>query len=301
LEIIAEQFMENIVYIDGSLIPRSQAHLSINDHGFLYGFGLFETMRAYNGKIFLLERHIERLENAARVIGLGEKLAGLDLAKVCRDVVKANEIKDARVRLTVTNGNGADLPWVNAGGQPTVLATAVPYTPLTPAKYEAGYKVGIASVRRTSQNVISSIKSVNYLLNTMARMEVAKRGQDEALLLNEDGYIAEGGGSNIFFVRSGRLITPRPDSGLIPGVTREVIIGLADSLDIGLSEGIVGKAAFKQCEEAFMTNALIEIMPVTSVSDETGNSVTIGAGKVGPVTQRLMQAYRELVDKAVKG
>jgi len=189
---------------------------------------------------------------------------------------------------------------VDAGGKPTVLATAVPYTPLPPAKYEAGFKVGIASGRRTSQNVMSSIKSINYLLNTVARMEVAKRGQDEALLLNEDGYIAEGGGSNIFFVRSGRLVTPRPDSGLIPGVTREVIIGLADSFDIGLSEGIVGKAAFKQCEEAFMTNALIEVMPVTSFNDETGNSITIGNGKAGPVTQRLMQAYREMVDKAGK-
>jgi branched-chain amino acid aminotransferase len=292
--------MENIVYLNGSFIPRSQAHLSISDHGFLYGFGLFETLRAYNGRIFLLERHLERLMNAAQVIGMGEKLAGLDLAKVCRDTVQANDLKDARVRLTVTNGDGADLPWVDAGGKPTVLATAVPYTPLPPAKYEAGFKVGIASGRRTSQNVMSSIKSINYLLNTVARMEVAKRGHDEALLLNEDGYIAEGGGSNIFFVRSGRLVTPRPDSGLIPGVTREVIIGLADSLDIGLSEGIVGKAAFKQCEEAFMTNALIEVMPVTSFNDETGNSITIGNGKAGPVTQRLMQAYREMVDKAGK-
>jgi branched-chain amino acid aminotransferase len=292
--------MENIVYINGSLTPRSKAYLSISDHGFLYGFGLFESMRAYNGKIFLLDRHITRLKNAAQVIGMGEKLAGLDLAKACQDTVKANDLKDARVRLTVTNGEGTDMPWVDAGGKPTVLVTAVPYTPLTQEKYEAGFKVGIASVRRASQNIMSSMKSINYLLNTVARMEVAKRGQDEALLLNEDGYIAEGGGSNIFFVRSGRLVTPNPNSGLIPGVTREVIIELADSLDIGLSEGIVGKAAFKQCEEAFMTNAVIEVMPVTSISDESGNSVIIGDGKAGPVTKRLMKAYREMVEKGTK-
>jgi 4-amino-4-deoxychorismate lyase len=131
-------------------------------------------------------------------------------------------------------------------------------------------------------------------------VEVAKRGQDEALLLNEDGYIAEGGGSNIFFVRSGRLVTPAPNSGLIPGVTREIIIELADSLGISVSEGIVGKAAFKQCEEAFMTNAVIEVMPVVCISDETGASVNISSGKAGPVTQRLMKAYRELVEKATK-
>jgi branched-chain amino acid aminotransferase len=292
--------MENIVYLNGSLIPRSKAHLSINDHGFLYGFGLFETMRAYNGKIFLLDRHIERLKNAAKIIGMGEKIAGLDLVKICQDTIKANDLQSARVRLTVTNGEGADLPWVEAGGKPTVLATAVPYTPLAADKYEAGFKVGIASARRTSQNVMSSMKSINYLLNTVARMEAAKRGQDEALLLNEDGYIAEGGGSNIFFVRSGRLVTPAPNSGLIPGVTREVIIKLADSLDIGLSEGIVGKAAFKQCEEAFMTNAIIEVMPVTCISDESGASIIICNGKAGPVTQQLMKAYREMVEKATK-
>lgn len=292
--------MENIVYLNGSLIPRSKAHLSISDHGFLYGFGLFESMRAYNGRIFLLDRHIKRLKNAAQIIGLREKLIGLDLEKACGDTVKANDLKDARVRLTVTNGEGTDLPWVNAAGKPTVLVTAVPYMPLAKDKYEAGFKVGIASVRRTSRNAMSSIKSVNYLLNTVARMEVAKRGQDEALLLNEDGYIAEGGSSNIFFIRAGKLVTPTPNSGLITGVTREVIIELADSFGIGVSEGIVGKAVFKQCEEAFMTNAVIEVMPVTCISDETGASVIIGNGKAGPVTKKLIEAYREMVEKATK-
>jgi branched-chain amino acid aminotransferase group I len=292
--------MENIVYLNGLLVPRSKAHLSISDHGFLYGFGLFESMRAYNGNIFLLDRHIKRLKGAAQVIGLGEKVAGLDLEKVCRDTVKANGLKEARVRLTVTNGEGADMPWVNAGGAPTVLVTAVPYTPLPPEKYAAGFKVGIASVRRTRENVVSSLKSLNYLLNTVARMEVARRGQDEALLLNEDGYIAEGGGSNIFFVRAGRLVTPGINSGIIPGVTREVIIEMANDAGISVSEGTVGKAAFKQCEEAFMTNAVIEVMPVTSIGDESGASVTIGDGKAGAVTRQLMQVYRERVEKAVK-
>jgi branched-chain amino acid aminotransferase group I len=292
--------MENIVYLNGSLLPRSKAHLSISDHGLLYGFGLFESMRAYNGSIFLLDRHIKRLKNAAQVIGLGEKVVGFDLEKVCLDTVKANSLKEARVRLTVTNGEGLEMPWVNAGGAPTVLVTTVPYTPLPPEKYTAGYKVGIASVRRTRQNLMSGLKSINYLLNTVARMEVAKRGQDEALLLNEDGYIAEGGGSNVFFVRSGRLVTPAPNSGIIPGITREVVIELANDLGISVSEGTVGKGAFKQCEEAFMTNAVIEVMPVTSISDESGASVTIGDGKAGPVTRQLMQAYREMVEKATK-
>jgi branched-chain amino acid aminotransferase len=289
--------MENIVYLNGSLVPRSQAHLSISDHGFLHGYGLFQTMRAYNGTLFLLDRHIRRLKEAAQIIGMGEKVTGLDLEKACGDTVKVNGLKDARVRLTVTNGDGTALPWVDAGGDPTVLVTAVPYTPFTEAKYNGGFNVGIASVRRTRQSVVSAMKSINYLPNVMARMEVAQRELDEALFLNDDGYIAEGGGSNIFFVRSGRVVTPALNSGIIPGVTREVVMELAESLGIGLTEGTVGKAVFKQCDEAFMTNALIEIMPVTSISDESGQAVTIGRGQPGAVTQKLMAAYRQKVDK----
>jgi len=292
--------MENIVHLNGALVPRSQAHLSVSDQGFLYGFGLFQTMRAYNGGIFLLDRHIKRLKEAAQIIGMGEKIAGIDLEKACKETVKINSLESARVRLTVTNGMGTALPWDDAGGAPTILVTAVPYTPLAKEKYNDGFKVGIASVRRTRQNTISSMKSLNYLINVVARMEAAQRGMDEALLFNEDGYLAEGGGSNIFFVRSGRLVTPAANSGIIPGVTREVVMEIANSLGIVLSEGTVGKGAFKQCEEAFMTNTMIEIMPVTGISDETGASVTIGNGKAGPVTMQLLQAYREMAEKETK-
>lgn len=290
--------MENIVHLNGTLIPRSKAHLSISDHGFLYGFGLFQTMRVYNGHIFLLDRHINRLKEAARLIGIGEKTDRLDLEKACKEIVKINDLKNARVRLTVTNGKGTALPWEDPGGAPTVLITAVPYTPFSDEKYSQGFKVGITAVRRSRQNIVaSSLKSLNYLINVIARMEVARRGQDEALLLNEDGYIAEGGASNIFFVRSGRIVTPAVNSGIIPGVTREVVMELSASLDIAISEGTVGKPIFKQCEEAFMTSSMIEIMPVTSISDETGASMPVGGGKMGEITRKLLDAYRDKVKK----
>ena len=287
--------MKEMVYLNGSLVPCSRARISISDHGFLYGYGLFQTMRAYNGKMFLLDRHIKRLHEAAKVIGLGEKVAGLDLEKACVDTLKANELKDARVRLTVTNGELNALPWTDPGGKPTVVVTAQPYTPFSEEKYSQGFKVGIASVRRARQSVVSSMKSINYLLNVMARMEVAKRGLDEALLLNDDGYIAEGGGSNVFFVRSSRLVTPSPNSGIIPGVTREVVMELAEGLGIDFTEGTVGMAIIKQCDEAFMTNALIEVMPLVAVRDEAGREITIGKGELGTVTRRLMAAYKERV------
>ncbi len=292
--------MKEIVYLNGSLVPRSEARISIDDHGFLYGYGLFETMRTYDGKYFLLDRHIKRLMNYAEVIGLEQKLKSINLDKACRDTLKVNGIKEARVRITVTNGTVTALPWVDSGGKPTVLVTTRPYTPFSKAKYSDGFKVGIASVRRMKQSVFSAIKSISYLLNVVARMEAAEKGWDETILLNDEGYIAEGGGSNIFFVREGRLITPALNSGIIPGVTREVTIELASSLSISVSEGPVGIGVIKKCDEIFMTNAMIEIMPVTKVCDNEGNTVTISGGKAGEITLKLMEAYSKRVEREKK-
>jgi branched-chain amino acid aminotransferase group I len=289
--------MEEIVYLNGSLVPRAKAYISVSDHGFLYGYGLFETMRAYNGQIFLLDRHIKRLTNSAEIIGLGQKLSGIDLGKACVDTLKANDLKDARVRLTVTNGELNSLPWTDPGGKPTVVVTAQLYTPFSEEKYSEGFKVGIASVRRCRQSVVASMKSVNYLASVMARMEAAAHGLDEALLLNDDGYIAEGGGCNVFFVKSLSLVTPSLDSGILPGVTREVVKELADSLGIGITEGTVGLGIIKRCDEAFVTNAMIEVMPLASVRDESGQVVNIGEGKPGKITRQLMAAYRERVER----
>jgi len=289
--------MNEKVYLNGQIVPAEKALLSVNDHGFLYGYGLFETMRAYNGKMSLLDRHIKRLHEAAKVIGLEDKIKDIDLAKACSDTLAANELKEARVRLTVTNGDGAALPWVDKGAKPTIVVTAVPYTPFPEGKYNTGFHAGIASERRMKQSSFSAMKSINYLLNVVERMEAAAKGLDETIILNDEGYIAEGGGSNVFFVDGGKLVTPSLDNGIIPGVTREVVIELGGKLGIIVREGPVGIGIIKRCEEAFMTNAIIEVMPITQVSDNAGNSVTINGGKPGEVTRRLMAAYREMVKK----
>jgi 4-amino-4-deoxychorismate lyase len=288
--------MEEKIFLNGSLVPRGEARISVSDHGFLYGYGLFETMRAYHGKIFLLDRHLKRLLGAAETIGL----SGLDanaLKKACVATLAANNLEDARVRLTVTGGDKDAFPWEDHGGQPTVVVTARAYHPFPAKKYESGFKIGIASVRRCRQSVVTTMKSTNYLINVMARKEAAARGLEEALLLNDDGYLAEGAGSNVFFVRASRLVTPALNSGILPGVTRGLIGELADNLGIGLTEGTVGLSIIKQCDEAFMTSAVIEVMPVTAVSDESGQTVAIGGGKAGAVTRRLMAAYGEMVEK----
>jgi branched-chain amino acid aminotransferase group I len=293
--------MKEIVYLNGKLVPRDKARISISDHGFLYGYGLFQTMRAYNGKMFLLDRHIKRLHEAAEVIGLAEKLKGIDLAKACMDTLAVNKLKEARVRFAVTNGEGMALPWVDKGGKPTVVITVMPYTPFPEEKYNEGFKVGISSVIRCKQSVFSTMKSINYLLNVVARMEAAANGLDETILLNDGGYIAEGGSGNVFFVKGGRLLTPGADSGIIPGVTREVILEMAAEMGVSVTEGDISLDVIKKSEEIFMTNAVIEVMPVTGVKDDKGRMSVVGNGKPGKVTRRLMEAYRERVRKETGG
>ena len=287
--------MAEIVYLNGLLVPRSEARVSVFDHGFLYGYGLFETMRAYHGKIFLLERHLKRLMDSAETIGLGDGLAGVDLVKACQDTLRANRLEDARLRLTVSNGEVDAFPWAGISGTPTVVVTARSYTPFSEEKYQQGFKVGVASVRRCQQSLISRIKSANSLVSVLARMEARADGLDEALLLNEQGFIAEGGSSNVFFVKSSGLLTPSLESGILPGITRGVVMELAEALGMGVTEDDVRLADLKQCDEAFFTNSMIEIMPLVAVRDDTGKTITIGSGKPGEITRRLMVAYKERV------
>ncbi len=289
--------MEEIVYLNGALIPRSEARISVFDHGFLYGYGLFETMRAYRGKIFLLERHLKRLLGSAETIGLASNLSEIDLGRVCLDTLRANGLEDARLRLTVSRGEVDTFPGTGISSTLTVLVTAKGYTPLSAGTYNRGFKVGVSSLRRCRQSLISRIKSANYLVSVLARMEAEAAGLDEALLLNESGFIAEGSVSNIFFATSSSLVTPPLESGILPGITREVVIELADTLGINVAERDVRLADLGQFDEAFLTNSVMEIMPLVAVRDDAGQTVTIGSGKSGEVTRRLMSAYRDMVER----
>lgn len=289
--------MEEVIYLNGSLVPRSQARVSVFDHAFLYGYGLFETMRAYNGRIFLLERHIERLFTSAAVIGLNVDLSHTNLGKACTETIIANKLKEARVRLTVTNGEGETFPWTSVADRNNVVITARPYTPLSEDKYRQGFRVGIASSRRNSQSLLSGIKSTNYLVNVLAKIEGERAGLDEALLLNERGYIAECGSSNIFLVSDSGLVTPSQTNGILPGITRVLVMELADKLGIKVMETDIKLSDLGTFKEAFVTNSTMEIMPLISIRDETGHTVTIGFGKPGEITQKLMIAYKERVER----
>lgn len=289
--------MEEIVYLNGSLIPRSQAQVSVYDHGFLYGFGLFETMRAYNGTIFLLDRHLDRLLHSARVIGLDLGLTVTELAGACIGVLRANGLKDARLRLTVSRGEVGSFPGPAICRAPTVLVTAKGYSPLPSQVYNKGYRAVVSSLNRDSQCPLSGIKSTNYLLSIMARMQSEAVGMEESLLLNERGFIAEGSISNVFFATSpSHLVTPSLGNGILPGITRELVIELAVALGIDVIEGDVCLEDLGQFSEAFLTNSVMEVMPLVEVRDRR-KSITIGSGKPGELTRRLMAAYREKVKR----
>ncbi|MFC1955584.1 aminotransferase class IV [Chloroflexota bacterium] len=288
--------MEEIVYLNGSLIPRSQAQVSVFDQGFLYGCGLFETMRAYHGKIFLLEQHLKRLLGSAEIIGLSSMLAEIDLAGVCTDTLAANGLADARLRLTISRGEVDSFPGYGIDAMPTVLVTARGYSGLSAQIYNNGFKAVVSSLRQSSQSHLSGLKSTNYLLNLLAKMEAEAAGLDEALLLNDRGIIAEGSISNVFFVDSCSLVTPALESGILPGITRGVVIELASALEIPVTEGEVRLEDLGRFDEAFLTNSVMEIMPLVEVRDSAGKSMNIGSGKPGELTRQLMAAYSEMVE-----
>ena len=287
--------MEEIIYLNGELIPRSQAILSPFNYGFLYGYGLFETMRSYGGAIFRLDRHLARLHDAAEALGIGRELTAFDLEKACHDVLKANNLYDARLRITATAGEGDIIPNPDTCSGITVLIVARKLVPPPMESYQRGYNAILSSYRRNSWSPLSRLKSTSYLENVLARQEARAVGVDEAVLLNETGFVAEGSSTNIFLLSCQMLITPSIESGALPGITREAILELAKSKGIMTVVKQVELGELLTAGEAFLTNSIIEIMPLTRLDDKP-----IGSGKPGSVTQQLMSSYHEVVAKETK-
>jgi branched-chain amino acid aminotransferase len=297
-EIVAE-----IIYLNGQLVPRSKAKLSPFDHGFLYGYGLFETMRAYQGHIFRLDRHLARLRRSAETIGLTHSvIATLNVGRgkqsleaACTKTLEANKLKNARLRLTVSAGEGDMTPDPSICSSPTVLVTAQNLVPLPPEKYKSGFKAVLSSLRRNSQSPLSRLKSTCYMENILTRMAARAAKCDEAILLNEQGYLAEGNRTNIFLTSNGVLITPSLESGVLPGITREAVLEIARASNIQTLETQVEAKELVEAEEAFVTNSILELMPLTWFEGKP-----IGTGKPGELTRKLTIAYRKLVDEALQ-
>lgn len=284
--------MEEIVYLNGALVPRGEARLSSLDRGFLYGYGLFETMRSYGGRVFRLDRHLARLMSSAEKLGLVSELDPADLERAIYETLEANKLADARIRLTVSAGEGERRLAPPTSGKATIMVVAEKLVPPPPQVYEDGVRAAIVSPRPNSRSSLSQIKSLNYLNSLMAHSEALALGADEAIMLNERGFVAESSISNIFLVVSGKLLTPSLESGILPGITREAVLGLAHALGIEAVEGEIPPSDLLRADEAFLTNSVREIVPVVMVDGKA-----IGSGKPGEVTRRLIAAYKELVLK----
>ena len=249
------------VWLDGALVPRAEARVSIDDLGFLYGAACFETMRAFNGVVFRLERHFDRLE--AGLARLGVVAPGrAALRAAIEATLAANALREARIRLTVSAGRGQGRPDLASAEAPTVLIVAEPAPPeLPPAR------LLVASHRLDAGRALATAKTANYLLSLVALAEARAAGCDEALMLNHAEEIAEGATSNVFLVVGGALVTPRIEDGPLPGVTREVVLECAARLGLAAEERATGLHALSAADEVFLTNSIVGLRPVASVLD----------------------------------
>ena len=283
--------MVETVYLNGALVLRSEARISPLDRGFLYGYGLFETVRSYGGCVFRLDRHMARLMHSAEELGLASQLDAVELEQAVYGTLEANKLMDARIRLTVAAGEGERELAPPTSGKITIMVAAEKLT-LPSHIYQQGIRAAIVSTRRNSQSPLPAIKSLNYLEGLIARAEAAALGADEAIMLNDRGYVSECSSSNIFLVVTGKLLTPSLESGILPGVTREVVLELAHELGIEAVEGEIPPSDLLRTDEVFITTSVREAVPVVMVDGRA-----VGSGKPGEVTGRLMVAYKELIQR----
>jgi branched-chain amino acid aminotransferase len=279
-----------LIYLDGKLVPKEEATVSVYDHGLLYGDGVFEGIRVYDGNIFRLHEHLVRLYESAKTIWLDIPLALEELERATIETVAANGQRDAYIRLVVTRGKG------DLGIDPTKCAKAtliiiVDKISLYPPEfYEKGVPLVTASTRRIPMECLDPrIKSLNYLNNILAKIEARRAGMPEALMLNLRGRVAECTADNIFLVRNGSVRTPRLTDGALPGITRAAVLELARELGLETRSAAMGLYDVYNASEVFLTGTGAEIVPVVSVDGRT-----IGDGKPGETTKRLLQRFREL-------
>lgn len=278
------------IYIDGNLYDREDAKISVFDHGLLYGDGVFEGIRFYGGKVFRLDEHIRRLRDSAKAIALDLPMSAADITEAVLETIRANALHDGYVRLVVTRGIG-DLglnPLLCPKATVFIIASKITLYPA--ACYEHGLEVVTCATRRIPHGSLSPmVKSLNYLNNVLAKLEAQRAGAGEGLMLNEQGYVAECTGDNIFLVRDGAITTPPISSGALAGVTRAVVFELAAEMNIPISEPLMTRYDIYTADECFLTGTAAEIIPAVKLDGRF-----IGDGKPGQITRRLMARFHQL-------
>ena len=278
------------VYLNGELVEKESAKISVFDHGLLYGDGVFEGIRSYNGLIFKLKEHIDRLFESAHTLMLTIPLSKEDICEAVKETLRANQLKDAYIRLVVTRGEG-DLGLDPRKCKRATLFVIADKIVLYPKElYETGLSIITVPTRRNVPEALNpQVKSLNYLNNILAKIEAIHANSEEAIMLNAQGYVAECTGDNLFILYKEKLLTPAVYVGTLRGITRDTVIGLAQKEKIPVQETVLTRHDLFNAEELFLTGTAAEIIPVVKVDGRT-----IGSGKPGAITLHLMKEFKEL-------
>lgn len=280
------------IYIDGEFYPRDEAKISVFEHGFLYGDGVFEGIRAYSGRIFRLSEHLDRLYDSAKTIDLKVPITKEEMTAAIIETCKKNNLTEAYIRPIVTRGVGDLGLDPRKCPKPSVIIIAIEWGAMYGDLYEKGLKAVSVSVRRNPAEALPpNVKSLNYLNNILAKIEANYKGGDEAIFFDTNGYLSEGSGDNIFVIKNGSIITP-PTLNNLRGITRMVAIELATELGIGVSERNMGYFDLYSADEVFVTGTAAEVAPITLIDGRV-----IGSGKPGAVTRQIMEKFKVVVQR----
>jgi branched-chain amino acid aminotransferase len=279
----------NQIYLNGKFVPEEQATVSVFDHGFLYGDGVFEGIRAYGGRVFRLEDHVRRLFDSAQAIMLRIPMSQEEMCEAILETLRRNNLRDAYIRPIVSRGYGDLGLDPNKCEKATVAIIAIEWGAMYGNLYEVGLTAISVAVRRNSPDSLPpNIKSLNYLNNILAKIEANIKGGNEAIILDSRGLVSEGSGDNIFVIKNGKVYTPYTINNL-KGITREAVIEAAATCGYTIQEREMGLFDLYTADEVFVTGTAAEVAPVTKVDGRV-----IGAGKPGPITKMLMEAFKKM-------
>ena len=288
---------EPLIYLDGKFFQKSKAVVSVFDHGLLYGDGIFEGIRAYNGSVFRLVDHVNRLYDSAKSIHLKIPLTKQEMTEAVVETIRRNELRDAYVRLVITRGVGDLGVDPSLCQNPTVFIIAEPMGSALGPREPRVIKVIISSYRRDRVDATShEIKSLNYMNSVLAKIEATSAGADDAILLDQRGFVSEASVSNVFFAKNGKLATPSYGAGILHGITRDRVIRLCSDIGLELQERDVTPFELTTADEVFIVGTKSEILSVGSIS-----GAKVGLGGVGPITKRLYQEFSKVVLLAAEG
>ncbi len=278
-----------LIYIDGEFLPKAAAKVSVFDHGLLYGDGVFEGIRSYNGRVFKLDEHLERLYDSAKSIMLQIPIPIETMKEQVLETLRLNQLTEAYIRLIVTRGVGDLGLDPDKCPKPTIIIIADKITLYPPKFYEEGLEIVTVSIRRNYAEAINPrIKSLNYLNNILAKIEGKQAGAEEVLMLNAEGYVVECSGDNIFWIKNEVLVTPPVHMGILEGVTRNSVIDLAREAGMQVEERVFTRHDLYIADECFLTGTAAEVIPVVKIDQRP-----IGDGQPGKITQKLIDAFRQ--------